>query len=260
MAKLKIDIVNENLNFYFANQCADIGDLEKSKIPYTWLAKMFRANGRFNVTADKLPGLVKLYILAKAINKKIYIVIDDENGVGIDDFLLLKKAEKTTFAQDAEALQINASFILGNKELIDGISYLNNLSNSSIYNYLTKSKNTAPSQISDWRLRMNYISKVISHYEGRKKKFLVENGITMQEWYILTYLCDGKDYPFKTLYHDVYKNGIAVSIPKMLTGLTQLRNKGYAEKVGVNKGSVVRITPLGRELAEKIIHKYFVNW
>lgn len=257
--KNQTSIENENFNFWFANLAAEMTEVEQLRVPPIFLEKLFRMNGKFNVTSDKMKFLDKLYILHRALRKKIFVVIEDESGIGVEDFLRLNKEWKPETYEDTDR-KIDVCFVLSNKELADGFSAMNHRDVSPAYNYFLKSKNTAPSQIAHFNRQMSYLGKTVAWYEGRKRKMMAEYGLTLQQWYILTYICDGKDYEFKNLYEDVFAYGIGSTQPMMYTGLTALRKKGLVERFGETHNSKIRITARGKDFTQTILHKYFANW
>lgn len=260
MSKLTVDIQSENFNFFFANECADMLEYQKAQIPHKWLAKMFKANGEFRKTSDTLPFLAKIYILYKALGKRFFIVMDSEQGVDKQDFLQLMNGEILEPEQAIDKLRVGGMFVLGNKELSDGVSRVHALASGPTYNFLVKSKNTAPSKIAEHSRQMAYIGKLISHYEGRRKKWQLEFGLTSQEWYLLTYILDGKEYVFRKIVSDVYSNAMAATRPMLQTALTSLRRKGYVDKIGATKFAKIKITALGKEVTQAIISRFFLNF
>lgn len=262
--KTLFDISSENFNFYFAKEITKITPEAKEKLPSDVVFKLFRGAGKFKPTSmSKLNFIAKLFILWRALNKKWWIVVEDEeNGIGIDQFQELKKAQKKRLIgiEEADQLTTTGSFVLANKELSDALGYLNLLSNSSAYNYLNKGKNIPVSGARSWNQNMKYIAKFLSHYEGNKKRWSNQNKINIPEFYVLLYVYyQDKPIVGSIMYREIYKQAFQSSPGKIKTAFGTLQIKGYLSKTGFSKGAMLQITPLGITVLNEILSKYALN-
>src|SRR5271170_5589756 len=184
--KTIFDLVCEPLDLFFAHEIEKISPTAKSELPKDISFKLFRGGGKFNTkSTSKLGFIAKLYILWRALNKRWWIVIEDEeNGLTIGQFMELRKAyKKREYSQDRGSVLISSgSLVLASKELGECLTYLNRLGASPAYKYLIGTKNKQSSPLSQWTKEMEYIVKFISFYEANKKTWVAATGVSIPEW------------------------------------------------------------------------------
>jgi hypothetical protein len=263
MAKTVFNIDCENFDFFFSNQVEEIHPKAKEGLPKDILFKLFRKGGAFNSTStSKLGILAKLFILWKCLNKRIWIVVEDERkGLNVAQFDELHKAfkQRDYSVPHAEGLAASATFILASKELSETFHYLNRLSVSPAYNFISKAKNKIPNKTAEWNEQIKYITRFLAHYESLKKVWVSGAAVSIPEWLVLIALFNGKEICGSVLYHETYKRAYQSSPGKIKLAFGTLQHKGYIEKTGIGKGATLRITALGKSAVCDILDKYALN-
>lgn len=260
--KTLFDMSSENFDAYFIKQAKETTYAGRDVLPRDVSSRLFKSGGQLNEKfAVNLGFLGKIYVLWKALRKKVYIIVEDEqSGLTPGQFLELQKAvKKRDYSAESVHGFTNAIFLLGNKELCDGFAYLNNLCNSGAYNYLTKTKNQPPNPTTEYRDRMNYIVRFLLFYESQKKKWVSEMQITVPEFLVLLFTYQGKEVPGAVMYKDVLKRAYQSSPRKIKEAFSTLQAKGLLKKSGMTSGAMMQITPLGVDMVNRILSKYALN-
>jgi hypothetical protein len=261
--KTRFDVDCETLGLYFAHEIEKISPQAKSELPKDVSFKLFRGGGKFNANStSKLGFLAKLYVLWKALNKKWWIIIEDEdNGMTPGQFMELRKAYKKRDygIEKAQTLVISGTIVMANKELSECCAYLNRLSTSPSYHYLIKGKNSVPSPSTERSKEMQYICSFLVNYEKNKKTWVAAYGISIPEWLVLIYLYHGKEINGSPIYKEVYRRAYQSSPTKLRSCFSTLQNKRFIQKTGIGKGAMISITPLGKDTVDNILTKYALN-
>lgn len=261
---LKFDISSQNFDNFFAIHVAGIGEKEREMLPRELNFKIFKKGHRPDAKGlTKLSFLSKIFILVKALRKRMVILVEDENGLGQEEYFEYmklagaKKQELTLFA--GEKLVTDAIFVLAKKEVMDTYCYMNELSASKPYNYLSKGKNLQLNKTTrDLKERM-YITQFLSYYESNRKRLTINTGVNFSEWMVLIYLY-GKDYtPSVTIHKDWYRYSFNSSATKLKQAVKSLQNRGYIEKIGSTFKLQIRITTIGKKKCDELVAKYVVN-
>jgi hypothetical protein len=262
--KTRIDIDSEALGLYFAHEIEKITPQAKSDLPKDIAFKLFRGGGKFNANStSKLGFLAKLYVLWKALNKRWWIVIEDEdNGMTPGQFMELRKAYKRRDygVEKAKTIMLSGTVVFANKELSECCAYLNRLSSSPAYNYLIKGKNHVPCPTAERNKEMAYICRFLVEYEKNKKTWVAAYGISIPEWLVLIYLYHGKEIVGSPIYKEVYRRAYQSSPTKLRSCFSTLQNKKFIQKTGTGKGAMMSITPLGKDTVDGILTRYALNW
>lgn len=258
-----MDIECQAFDLFFANEIENISPSAKSDIPRDLAFKMFRGGGKFNSkSTSKLGFIAKLFILWKCLNKRWWIVVEDEaRGMTPGQFMDMRKAyKKKEYGIDqAQVLLSSGSLILANKELSDTFSYLNRLSLSAPYNYLIKAKNRQVNGSEQWNKHMRYICSVFAWYEANKKGWTSNMKISIPEWLILVYLYHGREVQGSPIYKEFYKRAFQSSPTKIKRCFGVLQQKGYIQKTGTTKDAKLSITASGSDIVNEILTKYALN-
>lgn len=262
--KTRFDIENENFSYFFAHQTALMNEKQRFLLPKELYFKLFKRGGAVDTDSNyKLSFLAKLFILIKALRKRVYILIEDENGMDEEKFFeyreMLKKHKYEVTS--ADGLITDSVFVLANKEVMDTYSHLNKLSVSPAYNYLIKGKNSIrlKSKQTDYITQVNYIAKVLSYYESNRKRITMQMEIDFCEWLVLIHIFHGGTIVSSSIYKEHYKYGYNSSAKKIKMAFSSLQSRGYAIKIGDTRGAKIEITALGREKVCEIMDKFVVN-
>lgn len=263
--KWKWDINSDNFDLFFQSIVDGISDQQREELPPDVSYNIFRKGHKaLSTSTSKLPFLAKLYVIWKAFKGEFFIVVrSKDGGVTADEFtemLSLKKTRDYDKEYAKNMLISNGTFVQGNMELCDSLSYLNKLSASPAYKLILKSKNTKPTKLQEYRQQMNYIANMLCFYEGNKKKWVMSTGINVAEWYILIALYNGREAPSSPLYKEVFKYSYNSGVAQVKKAFGTLQKKGYIEKFGQIKGVNLKITPHGRDLVNQIMSKYVINF
>lgn len=263
MANLLLDIDNENFSHYFQRECSLMTTTQKELLPKELLYKVFKKGYIFDSkSTSKLNFISKLFILFRALRKRIVIIIeDDKNGMDSEEYFkymgLLRKREYNE--KNADELKLDSTFVLGNTELVDTFHRLNGLSVSKAYNYLVRSKNKDYTKPTEWRQQINYVIKFTNHYDAIRKTIAMKSGLNMSEWIVLSYLYDGNESVGSYIYKEKFRYSYNSSASKIRNAFCTLQNRGMIVKHGEGKGAKLQITSLGSDKVNEICMKYIVN-
>jgi hypothetical protein len=262
--KTIFDLDCEALDLFFAHEIEKISPTAKSELPKDVAFKLFRGGGKFRTqSTSRLGFLAKLYILWKALNKRWWIVIEDEvNGITPGQFMELRKAYKRRdySPERATVLKSIGSLVLASPELAHTMTYLNRLSGSGAYNYIMKGRNAPKSKTTEDDKERIQIAKFLANYDGQKKNIVGSTRLTMPEFYVLMTLFDGKEILGSLIYHEKFKRAYQSSPSKIKLAFGTLQSKGLITKTGVTRGSMMQITSSGKELLNSIFEKYILNY
>jgi hypothetical protein len=261
--KTLFDIGSENFDYYFFNQLQNISPKAKDELPRDISFKLFRGGGKVNATnSSKLNVVSKIFILWKCLKKKWWLFVEDEeNGMSTEEFIKLREAAKKRdySSEKASSLISSGTFVLASKELATNLSYLNYLSNSPAYNYISKNKNKVENKADEWNDRMTYIVKFFRWYEANKKVWVSQYGISIPEWYVLLYLYDGREVFGSPIHKEFYRRTYQSSPTKIKRCFGVLQTKGLISKTGDGRGAKLRITALGVDRVNTILTNYALN-
>ena len=261
--KTIFDLQCEALDLFFGHEIEKISPTAKAELPKDVSFKMFRGGGKFNSkSTSKLGFISKLYILWKCLNKRWWLVIEDEeNGITPGQFMELRKAyRKQEYTQDRTNVLISSgSLVLANKELGECLTYLNRLGSGSAYRYLMGGKNKVSNPVTEWTRQMEYIVKFISYYESQKKGWVAATDVSIPEWLVLIYLYHRGETDASPMYKQFYKRAYQSSPYKIQKCLSVLQHKGLVVKRGVSSDAKMSITPLGKDTVNTILTKYALD-
>lgn len=260
--KTRFDIDNDNFANYFAKESALMTERQRDSLPKDLYFKLFKRGGTFDTTStNKLPFLAKIFILIKGLKKRITILIEDEKGMDEEEYLKYQKLVKSRDygISASEDIIDNTVFVLANKEVIDTYSYLNMVSVSPAYSYLTKAKNVSKNKVAEHKKQMEYICKWIVNYESNRKIIAMNYGLNMSEWLVLIAIYNGKEVVASTLYKEVYRYSFNSSKNKIIHAFSTLYNYKFLTKIGVSRGMRLQITALGIDKVNSIIENNVLN-
>jgi len=257
------DLQNENFDIYVSNTLSEMTEYERNLLPTKLMMKICTKTGNFNSKkGSKMTFLEKMYALWKAKGRRVYIVVEDEeNGLSHQEFQeirenITKSKKLQTKTEDPfEKAKTENFFVLGTKELCDTFSYMNKINCSNFFNYLTKTKNTNPSNIAKFKNEVNSIVRFIWRYEAIKKKMNMSLQLSMPELLVLLYLYDGQLMKSSTIHNTVFKYTYQSSATKMKVAFSNLQQKGLIVKSGVFSNAKLAITELGKEKINELLPK-----
>lgn len=258
---LKYDIQNDNFDYYFLEQAAKMGENQRELLPRELLFKIFNKGYRINTKSSyKLSFEEKLFVLLKGLNKKWVLIIEDElNGMSEEEYFKFKKLLKKREYNESNAGQLNGTFVLGTSELVDTFYKLNSLSTSPAYNYLTKVRTKNYLQPEEYKRNMKFLAAWVSNYDSKRKKIIIEGGISVAEWIVLCHLYEGDEKNGSLIYLEKFKYSYNTSSTKIKEAFGTLQNKGFIIKYGKGKGTKLQITANGKAKINGIFEKYLVN-
>lgn len=263
MNKTKTDISAENFDLFFSREFENISPQAKDGLPKDLSFKLFRKGGEFNSkSTSKLGFIEKLFVLWKCLNKRWWIVIEDEHkGISADQFVALKNAPKIRdyTIEQSEELIASGTFILASNELCNTFSYLNHLGASGAYNYLIKAKNSPKNKVTEAQKEKSWVANFLANYDGQKKNIVANTGLTIPEFYVLLCLYDGSEVASSSIYKEKFKRAYQSTPSKIKLAFGTLQHRGYITKYGVVKGVKLKITPLGKDVLNGIFDKYIFN-
>jgi hypothetical protein len=263
MAKTRFEISCENFDLFFDHEMGKISPSAKAELPKDVGFKLFRGGGKLNTkSTSKLPLVAKLYILWKCLNKRFWIMVeDDDEGMSTGQFMELRKAyKKKDYSIDqVNVLKSYGEFVLSSGELADSMTYLNRLSGSGAYNYALKGKNSVKNRVTEDFKERAYLARFLTNYDSQKKNIISSTGLTVPEFYVLLSLYEGKEVPTSHLSKEKFKRAYQSTPSKIKLAFGTLQSKGLVVKNGVIKGATLQITSSGKELLNSMFEKYILN-
>lgn len=262
MEKVKLDIVSENFDKYFAKICSDLAPSQKAVIPTSLLSLIFGRAGKVLINKLwKVGFLARMYILTMVVKRRVFILVegnDSEDAMSLHDFVNYRKNIKEKNTGEAPTLEMisHGHFVVGAKELVEGIEYLNMVSAGPVYNYLINLKNTKRDAYSEWKTQREYIIRFLLNYESHKRKWVKQFDVDMSEFLVLMYGYDGREFNGGQIYNGPVKNAYYSSGADIRRALSSLRHRGYITKTGVSVNARYRITPIGRHVVDEILDTY----
>lgn len=247
------DLMADNLDLYFKRQAASISPQAREGLPPDVIKK---------IRLNRLSFLGKLFVLWRCLRKRIFIVIEDEEGgLTPEQFADLRKAIKNRdYGTDrANEMIAQGVFITGSKELCDTFDYQNRLSGSAAYNYIQKIKNHPTSKVKEHLDQRKFLCRFLINWEKRKKDMVADVGMDMPEIYVLLYFYDIEEGIGSKFYREVMKRSYQSSTTKIKLAFGSLQIRGYLYKSGDGRGARLRITDLGKDVINRILVKYAVN-
>ncbi len=263
MAKLKFDISCPNFDSYFSKSIESIGDQERASLPKELAFKLWRKGGIVDATSsNKLGFLAKVFVLWKVLKKRWVIIFEDEAGMNEEQYFQFKaNLKKREYGMvPSEDLVSTGSFVLGSKELFETFSRLNFLSVGPAYSFLVKTKNTEVSKSIEYTQQMTYLFRMLSWYESKKKRWVMDTGLSMPEYLVLIFIYERGDVVSSQIHKEIYKYAYNSSSTQIKLAFGTLQRKGMLEKYGVKKGVNIRITALGIDILHRIADKYIINF
>ena len=81
MSKLLFDISSENFNNYFEKETAEMTESQKERLPKELLYRLYIQGGKVDTHETvKMGFFAKLFVLFKALNKRVIIIVEDANN------------------------------------------------------------------------------------------------------------------------------------------------------------------------------------
>lgn len=263
MPNFKIDINNDNFNNFFAIHAEKLTEAQKDLLPKELNFKLFKKGGVLRgQNTTSLSFLTKLFVLIRCFKMNWVLLIEHEDGLQQDQFFKIKEVcrEEGFGVDPAESWLKRGMFALSGKELMESFAALNKLSVGPAYNFISKVKNVPESRTTEWKKMATYIAQFIANYESKKKKIIMQSGITMPELYTLFYLYDGTQRGGSSIYNEQYKYAYNASRKQIQAAFVTLENKGLISKIGKKKGMKMSITPQGIGIINDVLHKYIIDF
>lgn len=232
---------------------------QKANIPPEVLAKVFLKDGK--ISTKQFNFLMMLYMLNQGNGKKVVVaVLDDEHGMGVEQFYKFKKGIKKNKIPDGmvDACIASGDMVFSDSELMGWLSLINGACMSPAYKYALSIKNTSAPKVTNKAKEFSYICGMLMNYEGNKKRITRQENISIPELYILYYLSDGNEKRGVPLFTEVYKNAVNASRKQIFEGLKRLRETGLITMSGGKKNALYKITATGKERIYKMVSKYVI--
>jgi len=258
MPAVTYDIKSENFDIYWVKEMLKLTPSQKMSLPSS-LLKVYRGWGNISLpVAKRLTFAQKAQLLAQFCNKQIIVFVDDESGMSVESFVEYYKGKidwaKELDEKTVEKKSAEFDFVLGHKELLDGMEYLALIFRSPIYNYLNKPKirpgKGGQTKFDAEAKHFSKLAEALYNYEANKTFFLKSNNLTPAMWYVLLYYGDGKVKKGSSR----IEGAIGCTQRSLQDAVYFLNNSGYLRRAGSGK-THYQITPHGLELLYKILSK-----
>jgi hypothetical protein len=257
------DIKSDSFDLYWVREMDKLTPSQKLSLP-TSLVKHGRGWGMISLpVAKRLTFAQKAQLLAHYCNKRLFVFVEDESSIDSDKFTEfygkdLDWREEFT-EKDISKLDGKFDFVLGHKELIDGMDYLSIIFRSPMYKHMNRPKNkSGKAGVAKYDTESKHFSKLaeaLYNYEVNKTFFLKAANLTPAMWYVLLYFGDGKVKKGSSK----IEGAIGCTARSLQDAVYFLNNSGYIRRVGEGK-AYYEITPYGLELLYKILSKDVVEY
>lgn len=252
------DIKSDNFDIFWVKEMLKLTPSQKMSLPSS-LLKVYRGWGNISLpVAKRLSFAQKAQLLSQFCNKRVFVFVDDENGMSIEKFIEYYKEKidwlKEMDEKEVETRAADFDFVLGQKELLDGMDYLALIFRSPIYNYLNKPKaksgRRGELRFDAEKKHFSKLAEALYNYEVNKSFFLKAANLTPAMWYVLLQFGDGKQKKASKK----IDGAIGCTQRSLQDAVYFLTNSGYLRRVGDTK-VYYEITPHGQELLYKILSK-----
>lgn len=260
----KLDIFNENFEEYFMKKVSKMTSQQMNILPSELKNKLF--NGGLVRSSYKLKFSEKVYILSTVFDSSMVMMFtDNEDGLGPDQFKEAIKAEKGKIKNQelAKNIPMDNMFIIGNKELMSPIIYLNHVFCSDIYKLFSipviREKSVSEKQHIKRAADYAEIINIFGHYEATKKLIAHEFKLDMPSWYALLYF-GNKELPGRPFYSRDFKYAYSSNKMNMYNSLKKLVDTGYMSQRGKRNDLRYSLTAKGLDTLNQIIDRVILNY
>lgn len=265
--KSRYNYKNDGFDMMLTALLDNITEEQKSLLPAELLHKIYRST---NPNVNLLSDSQKDYILATVFNKKVLkVIMDEENGITAEELMKLKdvwrkKKNAHVNASDlAENMSINGEFVLADRDLYEGISYMALVGYAPIFKVVMAARRGAKKYKAnnpDFKIWLDNITNMFGHYESNKKRLVTEMGLeNLSEWYALLHFYSGEKKG-SSLYKERFKYAFSTCAANLRIAMYRLKKEGYLDSRGAAKNAVVVCSPKGRAVVDKMLTKFILNY
>jgi len=256
----RIELQNEAFDLYFAASAGNLTERQREALPLPVYRSLFLKNQKFKLTS--ISFLRKLYVLLKALNKRFFLIVEDEeNGVSPEAFMAIVEAEKNKERVPDTPWEnsINYSFCLADKSLVDWLSFLSGICENPAYSYAQKLKVENLKSFPRYKEELKYLLAMFIRYEMGKKKIEKNKGVSVSEFYLLMHLYDGAWKGLATFYKELFMQIPGCSRRTMTDAIRKMLIEKTVEKKGNSRLLQYRITPYGTQFINEVMNKYVLS-
>lgn len=260
----KLDLFHPMMEEYFMANVAKLTPEEVASIPQEIRFKLF--NQGFQQSTYSMKFAEKAHILTTTLGKDMIILFqDEENGIGPDQFEEAVRAQKAkiTNGKLLSDRKTKSIFLLGNKELMTPLLYLNHVMCSDIYSLIQEPvmRVKTKKERDHVKLHTAYkgITEMLTFYEGNKKMIPQAFGIDMPGWYSLLYF-GVKEKKGTDFYNGDFKYAYSSSRVKLYAGLKKMYDRGYLNRRGARNDLRYSLSAKGADLLYRIIDKLILSY
>lgn len=258
------EIYNEYFNLYFVEQLNSLTPYQRNLIPKELLFKIFQ---RGNVASSaRLNFNERVWILTNVFDYSFAMVISSKDGIGPKDFKNAVKAQNGNLnnSELLEPMNINAAFVLGDKDLMKSLLYMNHVCTSPIYLLVKKeitanAENKPNTRFKDAKDRLATVSKLLINYEANKRRMAMDYGVDTCQWLALLFFSTGEKLGTE-FYNETMRYSYNSSKVNLFKGLKSLYDKGYLDRRGTKFELRYSLTSKGislfNSLMDKIVMKF----
>lgn len=260
----KFDIFNENFEEYFMAKVKNMSSQQMNQLPSELKNKLFQ--GGVVRSSYKLRFAEKAYILSTVFDSQMITMFSDNmEGLGPDQWAAAIAAQKGKIKNGelVNNIPINNMFIVGNKELMSPIVYLNHIFCSDIYQLFSipsvREKSVAEKQHIKRAKEYRGIIDLFTHYESSKKLIAHEFKLDMPSWYALLYF-GNKERLGRPFYVSDFKYAYSSNKSNLYNALKKLVDTGYMSQRGKRNELKYTLTAKGLDTLNQIIDRVILNY
>lgn len=261
MPEKKYDFSCENFDEYLLSVLDRATPDQIDLIPTDLYNRIHRA-GKW-VISEKMTYAEKAYIIHAITKQKIFIVVEPTDGLVPESPKEQKKIAKgkISLADLAKGMHEHGGFVLGNRELVDTLSYFRWASVTKVYRLTQEMKKKGTGvrnkKRAFWNLAMRDILGRLVSFEASKRKALTKHKIELREYYALIYfyIKEGEAADFL----DAFKSAMFVNNMTMRRAVYSLVARGLITRRGRKPRYTYSISASGQEIVDKIVEEFFLD-
>lgn len=259
------DFFSENFLAYVSKLIDDMTPDQRAAIPLRISKKAVLKDG---FKAERLNFADLMYLLITTFNRQAVIIVSgNSNDADVQTLDTLKDAmqmQRRKIPQHviSEKLQLNAMFVIGDKQLMEAAAYASLVSHSKLWRSTLLNAYTYPkvgrgSGFREFREAYRMMVAVLAKYESSKSILITNYSLTHSEWFALLFFSKGEEKAsvFKAVYKAV-PGGSNMALKKAVSRLVRI---GYLMSRGTSHTARYSLTAKGEEVLQKLMENVFIQ-
>lgn len=239
---------------------------QRLEVPTELMIKAFK-KGKPNAAGLRMGE--KMYLLSVVFGRRVHIVVSGgENDKDLVSQEMLKAALKASkgkkpILEFAEEMFAVGGFVLGDKNVIESMAFMNLVSVTDIYKQVIPAVRRVPREkqtsFEEHRKALRTLVKMFMNYEANKKRISLDFKFATPEWYAMLYFFDGERKGTE-FYNETFRYAHAASRTNMQIALKRLTDDGYLIARGHTHKRVYSLSSKGEKAVLDIFQRLVINY